>query len=117
MKRGEIWTVAGGAAYAGKPRPAVIVQDNRFDAEVFAQYNGMKKLKDYNRNGEDNLGQATPSGMPSWFTLNLRSGYNLNRSFKVQLGLENILDRNYRVFASGISAPGRNLIISLRGNF
>jgi len=32
MKRGEIWTVAGGAAYVGKPRPAVIVQDDRFDA-------------------------------------------------------------------------------------
>ena len=32
MKRGEIRTVAGGAAYAGKPRPAVIVQDDRFDA-------------------------------------------------------------------------------------
>ena len=32
MTRGEIWTVAGGAAYAGKPRPAVIVQDDRFDA-------------------------------------------------------------------------------------
>src|SRR5687767_4679630 len=32
MKRGEIWTVAGGPAYAGKPRPAVIVQDDRFDA-------------------------------------------------------------------------------------
>jgi len=32
MKRGEIWTVAGGAAYAGKPRPAVIIQDDRFDA-------------------------------------------------------------------------------------
>jgi mRNA-degrading endonuclease toxin of MazEF toxin-antitoxin module len=32
MKRGEIWTVAGGAAYAGKPRPAVIVRDDRFDA-------------------------------------------------------------------------------------
>ena len=31
MKRGEVWTVAGGAAYAGKPRPAVIVQDDRFD--------------------------------------------------------------------------------------
>ena len=31
MKRGEIWTVAGGAAYVGKPRPAVIVQDDRFD--------------------------------------------------------------------------------------
>ncbi len=32
MKRGEIWTVAGGAGYSGKPRPAVIVQDDDFDA-------------------------------------------------------------------------------------
>ena len=32
MKRGEIWTVAGGGDYTGKPRPAVIVQDNSFDA-------------------------------------------------------------------------------------
>jgi len=32
LKRGEIWTVAGGKDYAGKPRPAVIVQDDRFDA-------------------------------------------------------------------------------------
>ena len=32
MKRGEIWTVSGGKHYAGKPRPAVILQDDRFDA-------------------------------------------------------------------------------------
>jgi mRNA interferase MazF len=32
MRRGEIWTVAGGKDYAGKPRPAVILQDDRFDA-------------------------------------------------------------------------------------
>lgn len=32
MRRGEIWTVAGGSGYAGKPRPAVIVQDDRFRA-------------------------------------------------------------------------------------
>jgi mRNA interferase MazF len=32
VKRGEIWTVAGGKDYAGKPRPVVIVQDDRFDA-------------------------------------------------------------------------------------
>lgn len=30
MKRGEIWSVAGGSDYAGNPRPVVIVQDNRF---------------------------------------------------------------------------------------
>ena len=32
MKRGEIWTVAGGKDYAGKPRPVVIIQDDNFDA-------------------------------------------------------------------------------------
>jgi mRNA interferase MazF len=32
MKRGEIWTLAGGKDYAGKPRPVVILQDDRFDA-------------------------------------------------------------------------------------
>jgi mRNA interferase MazF len=32
MKRGEIWTVAGGRNYAGKPRPVVVLQDDRFDA-------------------------------------------------------------------------------------
>src|SRR3989442_14181109 len=32
MRRGEIWTTAGGKDYAGKPRPVVILQDNQFDA-------------------------------------------------------------------------------------
>lgn len=32
MTRGEVWTAAGGQAYAGKPRPVVILQDDRFDA-------------------------------------------------------------------------------------
>lgn len=32
MRRGEIWTVAGGKDYAGKPRPAVILQEDSFDA-------------------------------------------------------------------------------------
>ena len=32
MKRGDIWTVAGGPDYVGKPRPAVILQDDAFDA-------------------------------------------------------------------------------------
>ena len=32
MKRGEIWTAAGGKGYTGKPRPVVIVQDDRFAA-------------------------------------------------------------------------------------
>ncbi len=32
MKRGEVWTAAGGRGYTGKPRPVVVVQDDRFAA-------------------------------------------------------------------------------------
>jgi len=32
VRRGEIWTISGGGAYTGKPRPAVIVQGDGFDA-------------------------------------------------------------------------------------
>ena len=31
MRRGDIWTVAGGKDYAGKARPVVILQDDSFD--------------------------------------------------------------------------------------
>ena len=31
MNRGEIWTAAGGT-YASKPRPVLVIQDDRFDA-------------------------------------------------------------------------------------
>jgi len=33
VRRAEIWTVSGGADYTGKPRPAVIVQDDHFDTD------------------------------------------------------------------------------------
>ena len=32
MRRGELWTAAGGKHYAGKPRPVLVIQDDRFDA-------------------------------------------------------------------------------------
>ena len=31
MKRGEIWTVAGGPDYASKPRPCVIIQNDAYN--------------------------------------------------------------------------------------
>ena len=33
MRRADIWTVSGGPDYAGKPRPVVILQDDRFDTD------------------------------------------------------------------------------------
>lgn len=33
MRRGEIWTIAGGT-YASKPRPGIIIQDDTVDSEL-----------------------------------------------------------------------------------
>jgi hemoglobin/transferrin/lactoferrin receptor protein len=88
-----------------------------WNASIFGQFNGWKKIKDYNPNGEDNQQYATPEGMPSWFTLNAKFELNMGKAWQTQISLENIFDANYRYFASGISAPGRNLSIALRKSF
>jgi len=31
VRRGELWTVAGGGDYTAKPRPVVVLQDDSFD--------------------------------------------------------------------------------------
>jgi hemoglobin/transferrin/lactoferrin receptor protein len=98
-------------------RTALSYQKGKIQAEVFSIYNGWKKLADYSPSGEDNLIYATPDGMPSWWTLNLRTGFQFNKNLSLQLACENILDKNYRNFASGISSAGRNFMVTLRGGF
>lgn len=90
---------------------------NTWRPEVYALYHGWKRLKDYNVFGEDNVAYATAQGMPAWYTLNVRISKNLHKHLQIQLAAENLLDRNYRVFASNISAPGRNFIFTLRVNY
>lgn len=85
--------------------------------EAFANYSAWKRYADYNLLGEDNYAFALEGlGMPSWYTLNVRISYAFSKNLSLQLACENILDRNYRSFASNISAPGRNFIITLRGH-
>jgi len=88
---------------------------SKFTAEFYARYNAWKHIEDYSPSGEDNEAYATPDGMPAWYTLNLKAGYQINRYIGLQAGIENILDQHYRNFASGISAPGRNIFVTLRG--
>lgn len=89
----------------------------QFNVEFYSRYNGWKRIADYSPSGEDNEKYATEDGMPAWYTLNLKAGYQINRYLALQAGMENIMDVHYRYFASGISAPGRNLIFTLRGTF
>lgn len=98
-------------------RSSLNLQLKRLRTEFFVLYHGRKTLSNYSPSGEDNLNYATPQGMPAWHTLNLRTAYQLTPQLQLQAALENISDRYYRVFASGISAPGRNVVLTLRGRF
>ncbi|MFZ1572219.1 MAG: TonB-dependent receptor [Candidatus Kapaibacterium sp.] len=90
---------------------------NSFNAEFYYMFNGEKKLEDYKLDGEDNIEYATPEGMPAWSTLNFKSSYMLFKNIRIQAGIENILDKNYRTFGSGFSSPGRNIFVTLRTKF
>jgi hemoglobin/transferrin/lactoferrin receptor protein len=86
----------------------------RIQVEVFSLFNGWKRIADYNPEGEDNPQYATPDGMPAWMTANLRASVQVGRWVRIQAACENLFDLNYRTFASGFSAPGRNFMLTLR---
>ncbi|MEX1188655.1 MAG: TonB-dependent receptor [Bacteroidia bacterium] len=86
---------------------------SRLSVSTWTIFQGEKPLNLYSPGGEDNLQYATADGMPSWFTINAKAEIRVSKNFDLGVTLENLLDRNYRVFASGISSPGRLLRISL----
>ncbi|MCX6306797.1 MAG: TonB-dependent receptor [Bacteroidetes bacterium] len=95
---------------------SVRLEVQRFKGDFYAIYNGWKRISQYSNSGEDNEQYATADGMPSWYTLNVKLSYQVVKYLNIELGMENILDKNYRKFASGISSPGRNVIVALRAN-
>ncbi len=59
----------------------------------------------------------TEDGALGWQTINLKAAYQFNPKWNLTGGVENILDKHYRPYSSGISAPGRNFYLALRHNF
>ncbi len=54
---------------------------------------------------------------PGWYTLNFKAMYQLHQNWSVSGGFENLTNQRYRPYSSGLVAPGRNLIVSVRANF
>lgn len=54
---------------------------------------------------------------PSWWTLNIKANYTMSKSLQLSGGIENILDRRYRPYSSGITAPGLNVYFGIRSRF
>jgi hemoglobin/transferrin/lactoferrin receptor protein len=96
---------------------SVIYKINKIETQFYCLYNSAKELKNYSSSGEDNLQYATAVGMPAWYTLNLHTKIQIQKNMSFLLGVENIFDKNYRVFASGLSAPGRNIVLAFKAQF
>lgn len=85
--------------------------------DFYMLYNGKKDIKDYFLNGEDNEQYAPVNGMPAWKTFNLKGAVLPFENTTIFFGIENILDTQYRTFASGINASGRNLYVGAKYKF
>jgi hemoglobin/transferrin/lactoferrin receptor protein len=88
-----------------------------FSVNFLTRFNGPKTLEEYSDDSSENLDKALPSGTPAWFIFNIYTSYKINKQFKLNVGVENLLDWHYRPYSSGVSAPGQNVIISLQGSF
>ena len=87
------------AAYSGKKRFDDLAPGERTKLELYA----------IDKNGNPYS--------PSWLTFNIKANYRFAEHWGISGGLENITDRRYRTFSSGLSAPGRNFILSLKASF
>lgn len=90
--------------------------------ELNLQYSGAVKAEDLNfeERGKAYIYQLDENGevySPGWYTLNFKSSYQLNASWSINAGVENITDQRYRPYSSGLVAAGRNFILGVRAQF
>lgn len=98
-------------------KATVTFQQKKLRSEFYIEYNSDRDANDIPASEIDRKPYLyTDSGSPGWYTLNLKSSYQLNENVNLNAGVENILDKHYRPYSSGISAPGRNFIIAVRAS-
>ncbi|NEN25794.1 TonB-dependent receptor [Cryomorpha ignava] len=95
---------------------------NKLHLQFYAEYMSERKHNDlpFEEKTKVELYALDANGetyAPSWYTLNIKASYDLSNVFTISTGIENLEDTRYRPYSSGISAPGRNFIFSLRANF
>ncbi len=95
---------------------------DKLEIDFYAEYNGeisnsnlapSEKSKDYLYANDENGNPYSPG----WYTLNLNSAYQVNSTFNISTGVDNITDQRYRPYSSGIAAPGRNFFVAVRAQF
>jgi len=87
-------------------RTSLTYRTSRFFLDTYFVYQGWKHTEDFSPFGEDNEGEAMEYGFPSWWTANIKLGYNAGKHFDFMLAIENLFDQFYKPYAAGVSSPG-----------
>ena len=100
----------------------IIYKKEKLTLDAFAVYNGQFDFEDLAPSQQNNafLYAADQNGnpyAPKWLTLNFSGQYKFSKAFQLTATLENITDQRYRPYSSGLSAPGRNLILAATYTF
>lgn len=100
----------------------LIYKSDKLKFDVFTNYNGSITFENLapSERSKAYLYAIDTNGnpyAPSWFTLNARSSVEITKKINLTASLENITDKRYRSYSSGISAPGRNIILGLNCSF
>lgn len=98
-------------------KASVTFQEKKLRSEFYIEYNGDRDPDDIPSAEFDRKPYLyTAEGSPGWYTLNIKSSYQFTENINVNAGVENLLDKHYRPYSSGISAPGRNFIVAVRAS-
>ena len=94
---------------------------SKLKAQLYANYSGSVAYDDLpdSEKAKDYIYAIDKNGnpySPSYLTLNLKTSYRFTDHLLISTGLENITDKRYRPYSSGIVSPGRNFVISLKAN-
>lgn len=97
-------------------------QKDKLFMQLYVMYNAQVSSENLNPEEQDKpaIYAKDANGnpySPGWYTLNFKAMHQFHQHLSVSAGVENLTDQRYRPYSSGLVAPGRNLVISVRANF
>lgn len=94
----------------------------KFRISLYAHYSGEVAYQNLaqEERGKPHIYAQDKNGnpySPAWYTLNLGAHYTLSKTTSFNVDIENITDRRYRPYSSGLVAAGINVVGAVRVSF
>jgi len=95
----------------------IIFEGPKLYLDFYVNYNGKLNFEDLAPDEQDKPHLYVPDEngnpySPSWWTANIKSNYQLNSNLTLSGGIENIFNKRYRPYSSGVVSAGTNFVIS-----